>query len=106
MNNVIKGNECIKREEVEKKEIEDERKAFLEEILSEAEDKFKDYEKGYRTFSVKCPKDKHFSIDDEILTTIIDGITNKYECDYKSFALTEVIYPKSYTFTFYKEIRK
>jgi hypothetical protein len=106
MNNVIRGNESIKREEEDKKEIENERKEFLEEILSNAQDKFKDYEKGYRTFSIKCPKDKHFSIDDEILDTVIDGIARQYECEFRSFALTEIIYPKSYTFTFYKEDKK
>jgi hypothetical protein len=99
----IKGNEWFKREEAEKKEIENEKREFLEKTLSEAEERFKDYEKGYRAFSVGFPKQKHFSMDDEILTTIIDGITYKYKCELKSFAQTEIIYPKSYTFTFFKK---
>lgn len=94
----------IQRARGEEKIAERQKKRFLEETLKDAKDEFQHYEKGYRTFSVKCPQGKHFSIDNEIITTIIDGISNKYECHFHSFALTEVIYPKSYTFVFYKEM--
>ena len=91
---------------IEEKEIEKERKEFLEEILSDAQERFKDYEQGYRAFSVKFPKGKHFSIDDEIIDLITNAITSNYKCNYRSLSLTEVIYPKSYTFTFYKKNKK
>lgn len=92
----------LKKFENEEKIANKERKEFLAETIKTAKKEFQNYEQGYRTFSVGCPKRKHFSIDDEILTTIIDSITNAYECDYKSLSLTDIIYPKSYTFTFYK----
>jgi hypothetical protein len=80
-----------------------EKKAFLKDIFSKVEDRFKYYEKGYRTFSIKIPNDKHFIIDDEMIDLITNSITKKYECDYRSLSLTEVIYPKSYTLMFHKE---
>jgi hypothetical protein len=92
----------IKRSEKEENIVNKEKSKFLTDIIDKAKKEFKNYEQGFRTFSVKCPKNQHFSIDDEILTTIIDGITNAYECDYRSLSLTDIIYPKSYTFTFYK----
>jgi hypothetical protein len=97
----------LKRSEKEEKTANQERSKFLEHILNDRIKKeFKNYEKGYRAFSVECPKGKHFSMDDEILTTIINAVTCAYECDYKSLALTDIIYTKSYTFIFYKENKK
>jgi len=92
----------LKRSEKEEKTANKERSKFLADIITKAKDEFQHYEQGYRAFSVKCPKNQHFSMDDEILTTIIDSITNAYECKNTGFALTEIVYPKSYTFTFYK----
>ena len=97
----------IQREEKEERIAGKEKKIFLEYILKDKLKKeFDNYEKGYRTFSIGCPKGKHFSMDDEILTTIINAVTYTYKCDYKSLALTDIIYPKSYTFTFFKEKTK
>lgn len=96
----------LQRQRIEEKISEKEKKKFLEDILKDKIKKeFEHYERGYRAFSVECPKGKHFSIDDEILTTIIDGVTNEYQCEFKSLSLTDIVYPKSYTFTFYKPIK-
>jgi hypothetical protein len=96
----------LKRSEKEEKTANQERSKFLADIITRAKDEFQHYNQGYRTFSVGFPKNKHFAIDDEIITTIIDGITNAYECKNTGFALTEIVYPKSYTFTFHKEKTK
>jgi hypothetical protein len=94
--------EYDKRKSRDSNEIEAEKKIFLDEVIERAEKEFEHYEQGCRSFSIKIPRNQHFSIDDETINIITNAITKKYECDYLSLSLTKIIYPESYTFIFNK----
>lgn len=99
-----KQREVKDKLEKEKEEhiFEVERGKFIKETIDRVKREFKNYEKGYRSFSIKIPQKQHYSIDGETIDLITNAVTKAYECDYRSLSLTEIIYPKSYTFIFYK----
>lgn len=96
-------SERLQRVKEEENTIKKQKEAFLECILQTAKPEFENYEKGYKVFSIIHSHRHYFSLDDDMITNIVNNLTESYKCKLNSLAVSQPpLSPKEYTLTFEK----
>lgn len=98
------GNLVRRKERLEEISIKEKDENFLEYALSRVNSEFRLYDEGYRVFSIRNPNYID-SINDKILSEIINNICDKYKCRLVSLSMNEgdeKFSRKTYLFTFRK----
>jgi len=74
---------------------------FLEDTLKIAEIEFKNYEKGYKVFSLNLPNNLY---SDKLISEITNSLTTNYDCRLNSLSLYQIPFSnRLYTFVFEKD---
>jgi len=103
MTKEIKLSKRLERIKKESEILEKQKKEFLEGILNSAKPEFENYKRGYKVFSIVHSNRHYFSLDDDMVSSVINTLATSYKCKFNSLAVSQPpLSNKVYTLTFEK----